>query len=1358
MADTFTWTRSGRRYTVTHLLESKAARWREEDHPRDRLGRFIETGAEVRIWGGALAKVIANVGGGRIEVEYPSGQRQLVHRNYLTVQKRPNGAAPTSDENAAEAAPATGIPSRPDTEPVNDPPSASNSAEVESSVESLADLVDDDGLVTSLMDKSDEYRAALDNGTPNDEADERAALLDVIDEASRFVTDPRGAEAIQAARNAVTAEPDAPGPTPAASGGESRPIPNSAGDPVDVAVGDTISFTDEDGQERNGTVSGFTENGGPLVDAGGDQVPLVADASKWDRAGGGQAAPETPAPAGPARPTQRAGRVRVTDANEFEGVSDADLKAERQRIRRTVGPRSAANQLRERTISDELNRRVRERSKPRQQQGDRESREAAARVEAAEAERRRLQGRRDESAFTPPDEIDEMNQARREGRPPPPPRSEEDRRERRLQRVAADLRARGDETGAQGVENALAAIRAANEIRARRSERDDPDAARARVSDLIGDFQRSTGAGAVTPDDMALDAPGRDRNPFRRDAQGRPVFQPVIDGVRLESTNTNATGTADDPIYVGADVERAAQLIAEGKHVRLAQPDQVSTVLDELARLSQEAEAAGRDAVDFDLCQVSVEGTNLFCADNQGIARVDMPQLKGIPTPGSPADTDGVKDRRGKVDIAPAFRDHLIDQGIGVTDEEVPAANLRATQREMSGPAVAAMIGAMREGVLGPTRIFVTRDNYVVDGHHRWASTVALDAEDNQLGDTMMEVQRIDLDVGAVIDLANEFSRAQGIPGRAREAAAASVASVQAAAREAARFDIVGDPIPEGIVEELRGGSAEAHMVKTADGWHFTPQRLALHKRIMEDLLDGYQAQQNPVYNIMGGGPAAGKSTMEAQTPELSAGAVVLNADEIKAQLPEYSQRMAAGDPTAASYSHEESSFLTKAIQREAFNRRINVTLDGTGNSTPDSVRKKITAAKAAGYQVAGFYVTASTDEAVRRANKRGEETGRFVPESVIRNTHRSVSQVLPEIAADLDSLVLYDTEHDLAEVARKDVGGDLQIADPNLWDTFLAKATEDTTATGLGAPEDRPGRFDISGDPVPDDVVADLMGGSAEAHLVKDDTGYHFTPARAALHNRIMQDLLDGYVPSEDPVFNIMGGGPAAGKSTMEAQTPELSAGAVVLNADDLKAQLPEYAERAQRGDTTAAAFSHEESSYLAKAIQRVAFARKLNVTLDGTGDSSPESVRKKITGAKAAGYKVKGFYVTASTDEAVRRAVARGEKTGRVVPERVIRGTHKNVSQVLPEIVDDLDSLVLYDTENDLAEVVRKDEGGELQVTSPDLWAQFLAKAEEEADPQAAMGAGARQGGFGVETEADRRRAAQERARDQTPGVTDQ
>lgn len=243
-------------------------------------------------------------------------------------------------------------------------------------------------------------------------------------------------------------------------------------------------------------------------------------------------------------------------------------------------------------------------------------------------------------------------------------------------------------------------------------------------------------------------------------------------------------------------------------------------------------------------------------------------------------------------------------------------------------------------------------------------------------------------------------------------------------------------------------------------------------------------------------------------------------------------------------------------------------------------------------------------------------------------------------------------------------------------------------------------------------DVQA-FVNGSAADHIVLGSDGvWRFTSERQALHRRIIDSFFDG-VPTGQahPVYNIMGGGPAAGKSSMEKKTPELSKDTAVVNADDIKLMLPEY----QTAGAKAAAFTHEESSYLAKMALQEGFRRRAHMTLDGTGDSSAEGLAKKIKAARDAGYEVHGYYVTVATDEAVKRAEARGRKTGRYVPESVIRRTHASVSSVVPEMVDQFDSFVLYDTTNGLDLVGKKERGKKFKVENEDLYKAFLAKGSE-------------------------------------------
>ncbi|MGA4995826.1 hypothetical protein [Nonomuraea bangladeshensis] len=99
MTEQRTWTIGGVTYTAS-LEEKKARRLRnafDPDQPRDRKGRWIETGASVSIWGGGSGTVARNLGGGRLEVHTADGRKLAVHRNYLTVTAAPGGKKPSGD-------------------------------------------------------------------------------------------------------------------------------------------------------------------------------------------------------------------------------------------------------------------------------------------------------------------------------------------------------------------------------------------------------------------------------------------------------------------------------------------------------------------------------------------------------------------------------------------------------------------------------------------------------------------------------------------------------------------------------------------------------------------------------------------------------------------------------------------------------------------------------------------------------------------------------------------------------------------------------------------------------------------------------------------------------------------------------------------------------------------------------------------------------------------------------------------------------------------------------------------------------------------------------------------------------------
>jgi hypothetical protein len=203
-------------------------------------------------------------------------------------------------------------------------------------------------------------------------------------------------------------------------------------------------------------------------------------------------------------------------------------------------------------------------------------------------------------------------------------------------------------------------------------------------------------------------------------------------------------------------------------------------------RLSKDKDSAEFKAYDdevkkhqeptFNLCSISIPGTNLFCDGNKGITRDKMPQFKGKPEEGSQAwneleagkKSGKYKETDTEVEGEPFFRQLLADKDIKVTDAQIAADSLKATQSELVGDKVMGMKSVLDKGPEHPAfkkitaPIFVSKDGYVVDGHHRWAAITAHNIEnpDNPLP---MNVMIIDKDIDEAIDISNEFASNFGV-------------------------------------------------------------------------------------------------------------------------------------------------------------------------------------------------------------------------------------------------------------------------------------------------------------------------------------------------------------------------------------------------------------------------------------------------------------------------------------------------------------------------------------------------------------------------------------------------------------------
>lgn len=244
------------------------------------------------------------------------------------------------------------------------------------------------------------------------------------------------------------------------------------------------------------------------------------------------------------------------------------------------------------------------------------------------------------------------------------------------------------------------------------------------------------------------------------------------------------------------------------------------------------------------------------------------------------------------------------------------------------------------------------------------------------------------------------------------------------------------------------------------------------------------------------------------------------------------------------------------------------------------------------------------------------------------------------------------------------------------------------------------------------------LIKGDLLSKHIDSRTG-KLTPERNALHVRVVQEHLRGVKPaSGQPTMTFLGGGSAAGKSTYVKNAKDFPSKktAVHVDSDNIKGKLPEYNQMVKAGLRSAAGYAHEESSALAKRVISVAQNRGYNVVLDGTGDNSPASMSKKIAQARSHGMRVNAVYVTVPTKVALERANKRGEKTGRVIDENVIRNIHKSVSKTALAVADQFDDFKLYDTQGKTPILIASCKRGEkITVHNQELFNDFQSKVNE-------------------------------------------
>lgn len=277
---------------------------------------------------------------------------------------------------------------------------------------------------------------------------------------------------------------------------------------------------------------------------------------------------------------------------------------------------------------------------------------------------------------------------------------------------------------------------------------------------------------------------------------------------------------------------------------------------------------------------------------------------------------------------------------------------------------------------------------------------------------------------------------------------------------------------------------------------HMTDERKALHDDILDSAFAGKTAVEGraPEYVFLGGGGASGKSSiLESGATQVSTrevndkgqavlsekrDSIEINADDIKALLPEYRSLTSLGETKllvdgkgnpivdnqgvqrtynaglspnenarfdAASIAHEESSYLSKAMNARALKMGIDVVLDGTADGNPgdQGARLDAIANSGKGYTTRMVMVSIDTDTAVERSFQRAGASGRLVPEANLRKAHAGASQAFLDTKDRYDAVEGYYTGTRPATKFMEGTKGDIKVVNQKAYDEFTSKATE---------------------------------------------------------------------------------------------------------------------------------------------------------------------------------------------------------------------------------------------------------------------------------------------------------------------------
>jgi len=207
------------------------------------------------------------------------------------------------------------------------------------------------------------------------------------------------------------------------------------------------------------------------------------------------------------------------------------------------------------------------------------------------------------------------------------------------------------------------------------------------------------------------------------------------------------------------------------------------------------------------------------------------------------------------------------------------------------------------------------------------------------------------------------------------------------------------------VLDGVNNGRTSKNMYSNTGG--YTPERLILHERIMEEFIGDNSLPKNgetPAALLVGGPPASGKSTILKHKGVKGSDFTYVNSDDIQERLPGYT------GVNAMLYHDEARDIHDRLIERSLAERR-NIIIDGTMRDV-EKETKKIARLKELGYKIKVVSVQANVELLIIRATRRFMTTGRYIPLHWIAKEGNNINEAQKKYKDLVDEYELWDSSY----------------------------------------------------------------------------------------------------------------------------------------------------------------------------------------------------------------------------------------------------------------------------------------------------------------------------------------------------------